>query len=52
VTSIPLCTSCRPDLLFSYRRAGRRSGRMLNFVTAAEKGSSAALPYARQPAVY
>jgi copper oxidase (laccase) domain-containing protein len=29
---VPLCTSCRRDLFFSYRRDGRRSGRMLNFV--------------------
>ena len=32
VTAVPLCTSCREDLFFSYRRDGRRSGRMLNFV--------------------
>jgi len=31
-------TFCRKDLFFSYRRDGRRSGRMLNFITAAEKG--------------
>lgn len=31
VTTIPLCTSCRRDLFFSYRRDGR-TGRMLNFV--------------------
>lgn len=24
-----LCTSCRPDLLFSYRKAGKESGRMM-----------------------
>jgi hypothetical protein len=34
VTAVPLCTSCRRELFFSYRRDGRRSGRMLNFVTA------------------
>jgi YfiH family protein len=34
VTAVPLCTSCRKELFFSYRRDGRRSGRMLNFVTA------------------
>jgi len=32
VVTVPLCTSCRKDLFFSYRRDGRRSGRMLNFV--------------------
>lgn len=32
-TTIPLCTSCRRDLFFSYRRDGR-TGRMLNFVQA------------------
>jgi len=32
VATVPLCTSCRRDLFFSYRRDGRRSGRMLNFV--------------------
>lgn len=31
-TTIPLCTSCRSDLFFSYRRDGARSGRMLSFV--------------------
>jgi hypothetical protein len=24
-----LCTACRPDLLFSYRREGARTGRMM-----------------------
>jgi len=33
--AIPLCTSCRRDLFYSYRRDGRRTGRMLNFVAAA-----------------
>jgi hypothetical protein len=33
VAAVPLCTSCRGDLFFSYRRDGRRTGRMLNFVT-------------------
>ncbi|HEY6000323.1 MAG TPA: peptidoglycan editing factor PgeF [bacterium] len=33
VTAVPLCTSCRADLFFSYRRDGR-TGRMLNFVVA------------------
>jgi hypothetical protein len=32
VTTVALCTSCRSDLFFSYRRDGRRSGRMLSFV--------------------
>ena len=32
VTTVPLCTSCRSDLFFSYRRDGHRSGRMLSFV--------------------
>jgi hypothetical protein len=31
VTTITLCTSCRRDIFFSYRRDGR-TGRMLNFV--------------------
>jgi YfiH family protein len=38
VGTVQLCTSCRKDLFFSYRRDGHQSGRMLNFVTAAEKG--------------
>lgn len=37
VATVQLCTCCRRDLFFSYRRDGR-TGRMLNFVTAAEKG--------------
>ena len=37
VAIVQLCTCCRKDLFFSYRRDGR-TGRMLNFVTAAEKG--------------
>jgi hypothetical protein len=32
VATVPLCTSCRRDLFFSYRRDRCRSGRMLNFV--------------------
>jgi len=32
-----ICTHCRKDLFFSYRRDGMKTGRMLNFVTAAEK---------------
>ena len=38
VAIVQLCTCCRKDLFFSYRRDGRQSGRMLNFVTVAEKG--------------
>ena len=38
VAFVQHCTCCRKDLYFSYRRDGRQSGRMLNFVTAAEKG--------------
>ena len=37
VATVQLCTCCRKDLFFSYRRDGR-TGRMLNFVMAAEKG--------------
>jgi polyphenol oxidase len=37
VAIVRLCTCCRKDIFFSYRRDGR-TGRMLNFVTAAEKG--------------
>jgi copper oxidase (laccase) domain-containing protein len=40
VTAVPLCTSCRADLLFSYRRDGR-TGRMLNFVVSAAPTASA-----------
>jgi len=36
VATVQLCTCCRKDLFFSYRRDGR-TGRMLNFVTPAEK---------------
>lgn len=32
IATVQLCTSCRKDLFFSYRRDGKRSGRMLNFV--------------------
>jgi YfiH family protein len=35
VAFVQHCTCCRKDLFFSYRRDGR-TGRMLNFVTAAE----------------
>jgi len=34
LAAVPLCTSCRSDLFFSYRRDGRRTGRMANFVVA------------------
>jgi copper oxidase (laccase) domain-containing protein len=27
-----LCTACRPDLLFSYRKQGPHSGRLLSVV--------------------
>jgi len=37
VATVQICTCCRKDLFFSYRRDGRRCGRMLNFVTTAEK---------------
>ena len=37
VATVQMCTCCRKDLFFSYRREGR-TGRMLNFVTVAEKG--------------
>jgi YfiH family protein len=33
IAAVPLCTACRPDLFFSHRRDGVRSGRMLNFVS-------------------
>ncbi len=36
VATAQFCTCCRKDLFFSYRRDGR-TGRMLNFVTAAEQ---------------
>ena len=38
VAIVQLCTCCRKDLFFSYRRDGRLSGRMLNFVTVAGNG--------------
>jgi hypothetical protein len=41
MAAVPLCTSCRDDLFFSYRRGGSRTGRMLSFVTSAAKGPSA-----------
>jgi hypothetical protein len=50
--ALSLCTSCRADLFHSYLRDGRRSGRMLSFVTAAEKGPSAASGSAHLPAAY
>jgi polyphenol oxidase len=34
--ALSLCTNCRADLFFSYRRDGHLSGRMLSFVTAAQ----------------
>ncbi len=39
IASLPLCTACRPDLFFSHRRDGVRSGRMLNFASNAAGGS-------------
>jgi copper oxidase (laccase) domain-containing protein len=27
-----LCTACRPDLLFSYRKQGSESGRMMSVI--------------------
>jgi YfiH family protein len=33
IAGLPLCTVCRPDLFFSHRRDGVRSGRMLNFLS-------------------
>jgi YfiH family protein len=38
IESVPLCTACRRDLFYSYRRDGRRSGRMLTFCTTADGG--------------
>jgi hypothetical protein len=32
IEASPLCTSCRPDLLFSYRAGKGRTGRMLGVV--------------------
>lgn len=37
LSQVPLCTSCRRDLFFSYRRDGHRSGRMLNFVAGPDR---------------
>lgn len=37
---VPLCTCCRKDLFFSYRRDGERSGRMLNFAVGAGPGGT------------
>jgi hypothetical protein len=38
VAFVQHCTCCRKDLFFSYRRDGTKSGRMLNWATAADKG--------------
>jgi len=32
IFSVRLCTSCRKDLFFSYRRDGEKTGRQLNFI--------------------
>jgi len=32
ITSSTLCTQCRADLFFSYRREGRHAGRMLSII--------------------
>jgi YfiH family protein len=40
IAAVPLCTCCRKDLFFSYRRDGR-TGRMVAFVTAAGRRPSA-----------
>lgn len=32
IYSLPHCTCCRPDLYFSYRRDGHRTGRMLSII--------------------
>jgi YfiH family protein len=50
VAFVQHCTCCRKDLFYSYRRDGQKTGRMLNYVTVAEKGPSAALPSSRLPA--
>jgi YfiH family protein len=41
IAGVPLCTACRPDLFFSHRRDGVRSGRMLNFASNAAGGPPA-----------
>lgn len=33
IASLPFCTVCRPDLFFSHRRDGERTGRMLSFAS-------------------
>ena len=38
VAFVQHCTCCRKDLFFSHRRDGHKTGRMLNFVMAAERG--------------
>jgi YfiH family protein len=35
-----LCTACRPDLLFSYRKQGPQSGRMMSVICIRSQGSS------------
>jgi YfiH family protein len=37
VAFVQHCTSCRKDLFYSYRRDGQKTGRMLNFVTTADR---------------
>ena len=32
IAHVDLCTRCHPDLFYSYRRDGARTGRMINFV--------------------
>jgi YfiH family protein len=32
IADVADCTACRPDLYHSYRKGGRRAGRMINFV--------------------
>lgn len=32
IDRIDLCTHCRPDLFWSYRRDGEKAGRMINFI--------------------
>jgi len=39
VATVQLCTCCRKDLFFSYRRDGSRSGRMLNFAMTHREGT-------------
>lgn len=40
IASLPFCTVCRPDLFFSHRRDGERTGRMLSFVRASPERRS------------